>query len=88
MNAASFFVPSFLQAMTENTEESFKSIIPEPSPSDFSIWDDSPAFFWTDTLQVLIYLLPVILGIQNFLILLCFECRFYIFWTGYACLGR
>ncbi|XP_030476410.1 2-oxoglutarate and iron-dependent oxygenase domain-containing protein CP2-like isoform X2 [Syzygium oleosum] len=32
MHAASFFVPSFLRALKENTEESFRSIITEPSP--------------------------------------------------------
>ncbi|PKI69432.1 uncharacterized PKHD-type hydroxylase At1g22950-like [Punica granatum] len=32
MHAASFFAPSFLKAIRENTEESFRSIVSEPSP--------------------------------------------------------
>lgn len=36
MNAASFFVPSFLRAINENTVESFRSIMSEPSPGVFT----------------------------------------------------
>ncbi|KAG9155060.1 hypothetical protein Leryth_011046 [Lithospermum erythrorhizon] len=36
MNGSSFFVPSFLKAITENTEESFRSIMTEPSPGIFT----------------------------------------------------
>ncbi|KAL6982424.1 2-oxoglutarate and iron-dependent oxygenase domain-containing protein cp2 [Sarracenia purpurea var. burkii] len=36
MHAANFFVPSFLKAVNENTEESFRSIMSEPSPGVFA----------------------------------------------------
>lgn len=32
MNPAAFFVSSFTKAISENTEEAFRSIISEPSP--------------------------------------------------------
>ncbi|OIS95730.1 PREDICTED: uncharacterized PKHD-type hydroxylase At1g22950-like [Nicotiana attenuata] len=32
MHAANFFVPSFLKAISENTEESYRNIMSEPSP--------------------------------------------------------
>ncbi|KAK6134234.1 hypothetical protein DH2020_032039 [Rehmannia glutinosa] len=35
MHAANFFVPSFLRAINENTEQGFRSIMSEPSPGIF-----------------------------------------------------
>ena len=35
LNPAAFFVPSFLKAINDNTEQSFRSIISEPSPGIF-----------------------------------------------------
>lgn len=35
MNAANFFVSSFRDALNEKTEESFRSIMTEPSPGIF-----------------------------------------------------
>ncbi|KAG9147829.1 hypothetical protein Leryth_003429 [Lithospermum erythrorhizon] len=36
MNGSSFFIPSFLKAISENTEESFRSIMKEDSPGIFT----------------------------------------------------
>ncbi|KAK1324917.1 putative PKHD-type hydroxylase [Acorus calamus] len=36
MHPSSFFVPSFLEAINDNTEESFRSIISEPSPGIYT----------------------------------------------------
>lgn len=36
MHEANFFVPSFLKAIAENTEESFRSIMDEPSPGIYT----------------------------------------------------
>ncbi|KAM7487684.1 hypothetical protein LguiB_025168 [Lonicera macranthoides] len=36
MHAANFFTPSFLKAVNDNTEESFRSIMSEPSPGVFT----------------------------------------------------
>jgi len=35
VNPATFFVPSFLRAINDNTEQSFRSIMSEPSPGIF-----------------------------------------------------
>ncbi|XP_022639189.1 uncharacterized PKHD-type hydroxylase At1g22950 isoform X2 [Vigna radiata var. radiata] len=35
VNSATFFVPSFLRAINDNTEQSFRSIMSEPSPGIF-----------------------------------------------------
>ncbi|GMP83520.1 hypothetical protein CsSME_00037404 [Camellia sinensis var. sinensis] len=44
MHAANFFVPSFFKAVNENTEESFKSIMSEPSPGVFTFEMLQPHF--------------------------------------------
>ncbi|KAK9115067.1 hypothetical protein Syun_021864 [Stephania yunnanensis] len=44
MHPTSFFVPSFLKAVTANTEESFRSIIAEPSPGVYTFEMLQPHF--------------------------------------------
>ncbi|GMP59055.1 hypothetical protein CsSME_00022491 [Camellia sinensis var. sinensis] len=44
MHAANFFVPSFLKAVNENTEESFRSIMREPSQGVFTFEMLQPRF--------------------------------------------
>ncbi|KAL8157497.1 2-oxoglutarate and iron-dependent oxygenase domain-containing protein CP2-like [Apium graveolens] len=44
MNPTSFFVPSFLKAISENTEEGFRKIISEPSPGVLTFEMLQPAF--------------------------------------------
>ncbi|XAR72300.1 Procollagen-lysine 5-dioxygenase [Bertholletia excelsa] len=44
MHAANFFVPSFLKAVHENTEESFRIIMTEPSPGIFAFEMFQPRF--------------------------------------------
>jgi len=41
---ANFFVPSFLKAIAENTEESFRSIMVEPSPGIYTFEMLQPRF--------------------------------------------
>ena len=36
MHASNFFVPPFLNAINENTEESFRNIMSEPAPGIFT----------------------------------------------------
>lgn len=67
MHAANFFLPSFLKAINENTEESFRSIMVEPSPGVYTfemlqphfcellLSEVSPIFFWHLTIMVLIF---------------------------------
>ncbi|KAL6573751.1 hypothetical protein OROHE_002210 [Orobanche hederae] len=44
MSAANFFVPSFLRAINENTEQGFRNIISEPSPGIFTFEMLQPRF--------------------------------------------
>ncbi|XP_052199087.1 2-oxoglutarate and iron-dependent oxygenase domain-containing protein CP2-like [Diospyros lotus] len=44
MHAANFFVPSFLKAVNENTEESFRNIMAEPAPGVFAFEMLQPRF--------------------------------------------
>ncbi|KAG8639151.1 hypothetical protein MANES_14G108800v8 [Manihot esculenta] len=44
MNAVNFFVPSFLKAINENTEESFRSILVEPTPGVYVFEMLQPSF--------------------------------------------
>lgn len=44
MHASTFFVPSFLKAITENSEESFRNIISEPSPGVYTFEMFQPRF--------------------------------------------
>ncbi|GFS32786.1 2-oxoglutarate (2OG) and Fe(II)-dependent oxygenase superfamily protein [Actinidia rufa] len=44
MHADNFFVPSFREAVRENTEESFRSIMTEPSPGVFAFEMLQPHF--------------------------------------------
>ncbi|KAL5726592.1 2-oxoglutarate and iron-dependent oxygenase domain-containing protein cp2 [Ranunculus cassubicifolius] len=44
MHPTTFFVPSFLNAITENTEESLRSIISEPSPGIYTFEMLQPQF--------------------------------------------
>lgn len=44
MNAANFFVPSFLKAISENSEESFRSIMMEPTPGVYTFEMFQPKF--------------------------------------------
>ncbi|KAJ7975173.1 2-oxoglutarate (2OG) and Fe(II)-dependent oxygenase superfamily protein [Quillaja saponaria] len=44
INPSTFFVPDFLQAITDNSEESFKSIVTEPSPGVFTFNMLQPRF--------------------------------------------
>ncbi|PIA33455.1 hypothetical protein AQUCO_04100111v1 [Aquilegia coerulea] len=44
MHPATFFVPSFIKAITENTEESLRSIISEPSPGVYTFEMLQPHF--------------------------------------------
>ncbi|KAM4097220.1 hypothetical protein ACJW30_08G164800 [Castanea mollissima] len=44
MHEANFFVPSFLKAIAENTEESFRSIMAEPSPGIYTFEMLQPRF--------------------------------------------
>lgn len=60
MHAASFFVPSFLKAIKDNTEESFRSIINEPSPGILVFSMLQPRFCKMLLSEVLVNPLPVI----------------------------
>lgn len=44
MHATNFFVPSFLKAVNENTEESFRNIMSEPTPGVFTFEMLQPRF--------------------------------------------
>ncbi|XP_058087365.1 2-oxoglutarate and iron-dependent oxygenase domain-containing protein CP2-like [Magnolia sinica] len=44
MHPASFFVPSFIKAITDNTEESFRNIMSEPSPGVYAFAMLQPSF--------------------------------------------
>lgn len=44
MNAEKFFVPSFLEAIKNNTEEGFRSIISESSPGVYTFEMLQPCF--------------------------------------------
>ncbi|KAJ1689850.1 hypothetical protein LUZ63_014005 [Rhynchospora breviuscula] len=44
INPAAFFLPSFLKAMSDNTEESIRSIMSEPSPGIFTFPMLQPSF--------------------------------------------
>lgn len=44
MHAANFFVPSFLKAINENSEESFRRIMSEPSPGIYKFEMLQPQF--------------------------------------------
>lgn len=44
VHPATFFVPSFIQAITDNTDESFRSIISEPSPGVYTFEMLQPSF--------------------------------------------
>lgn len=44
MQAVNFFVPSFLQAINENTEEGFRRIISEPTPGIYTFEMVQPRF--------------------------------------------
>ncbi|KAL8463427.1 hypothetical protein ACS0TY_034180 [Phlomoides rotata] len=44
MHAANFFAPSFLKAISENTEQGFRSIMSEPSPGIFTFEMLQPRF--------------------------------------------
>ena len=44
MHADNFFLPSFREAVRENTEESFRSIMTEPSPGVFAFEMLQPHF--------------------------------------------
>lgn len=44
LNASNFFVPSFINAINENTEQSFRSIMDEPSPGIFTFEMLQPRF--------------------------------------------
>ncbi|XP_051146314.1 2-oxoglutarate and iron-dependent oxygenase domain-containing protein CP2-like [Andrographis paniculata] len=44
LNASNFFVPSFIEAINENTEQSFRSILSEPSPGIFTFEMLQPRF--------------------------------------------
>ncbi|KAK9277752.1 hypothetical protein L1049_007299 [Liquidambar formosana] len=44
MHATTFFVPSFLKAINENSEESFRSIMSEPSPGVYTFEMLQPRF--------------------------------------------
>lgn len=44
MQAEQFFVPSFLNAINEGTEDSFRSVMDEPSPGVFTFEMLQPHF--------------------------------------------
>lgn len=44
MHAEKFFVPSFLKAIKDNTEESFRSIMAEPIPGVYTFEMLQPRF--------------------------------------------
>lgn len=44
MRAANFFLPSFIKAINENTEDSFRNIMSEPSPGVFTFEMLQPRF--------------------------------------------
>jgi hypothetical protein len=55
MNAANFFVPSFLRAISENSEESFRSIMVEPTPGVYTFEMFQPKFCEMLMAEVLSY---------------------------------
>ena len=44
MHPTNFFVPSFLKAINENTEQAFRNIMSEPSPGIFTFEMLQPRF--------------------------------------------
>jgi hypothetical protein len=44
MDPAAFFVPTFLEAINDNTEQSFRSIMSEPVPGIFTFEMLQPHF--------------------------------------------
>lgn len=62
MHAQNFFVPSFLKAISENSEESFRNIMSEPSPGVFTFEMLQPRFCEMLLAEVLAALLLVFAG--------------------------
>lgn len=54
MHAADFFVPSFIKAISENKEESFRKIMSEASPGVFTFEMLQPRFCEMMLAEVLI----------------------------------
>lgn len=62
MQAANFFVPSFLRAISENTEESLRSIMNEPSPGVYTFEMLQPHFCELLFSEVSSFLISSLLG--------------------------
>lgn len=58
MHPATTFVPSFLKAISDNTEESFRSIMSEPSPGVFTFEMLQPRFCELLLAEVLLTICP------------------------------
>lgn len=83
MHPTNFFVPSFLKAISENKEESFRNIIAEPSPGILTFELLQPRFC-----EML--LAEVVISLLSSCTLFKFSCSFsfYVFLSGSDCLGR
>lgn len=83
MHAASFFVPSFLRALKDNTEESFRSIITEPSPGIY-------VFEMLQSRACAMLLSEVCFHLSRHYVALCFQLEFSscVVLSGSDCLGR
>lgn len=67
MNPTAFFVPTFLKAISDNTEQSFRSIISEPSPDIYVFQMFQPEFCELLQAEVLIILTITVNSISGFL---------------------
>lgn len=63
MHAANFFVPSFLKALSDNTEESFRNIMVEPAPGIYTFEMLQPNFCEMLLTEVLSFLLVILLSV-------------------------
>lgn len=65
MNPIIFFVPTFLKAISDNTEQSFRSIISEPSPDILVFQMFQPDFCELLLSEVLYHFNYLVCGIGN-----------------------
>lgn len=85
MHATAFFLPGFIKAIHENTEESFRSIMSEPAPGIFTFEILQPDF--CEALVKEVYLQDYVL-VFVCLVTLSFICLFLSYFLDISCLGR
>lgn len=63
MHAANFFVPSFLKAISDNTEQSYRSIMVEPSTGIYTFEMLQPNFCEMLLTEVSFFLFVILLPV-------------------------